>query len=130
MSLEGRSLALRQIVSNDGKKAPGFDKIIWNSPSAKFQAIRQLKEILTQKSGNYQAGPVRRTWIPKDQSDELRPLGILNMIDRSLEALVFLCLDPIVKEISDTYSFGFRKYRSSSNAIQRIRTILDKSNES
>ena len=119
MSLEGRSLALRQIVSNDGKKAPGFDKIIWNSPSAKFQAIRQLREILIQKSGNYQAGPVRRTWIPKDQPDELRPFEIPNMIDRSLQALVLLCLDPIVEEISDTYSFGFRKYRASSNAIYK-----------
>lgn len=76
MSFEGRALAVRQIVSNDGKKTSGFDKIIWNNPSAKFQAILQLREILVQKSGDYQAGPVRRTWIPKDQSNELRPLGI------------------------------------------------------
>lgn len=128
MSFEGRALAVRRIVSNDGKKTPGFDKIIWNSPSAKFQAISQLREILTQKSGYYQAGPVCRTWIPKEQSDELRPLGIPNMIDRGLQALVLLCLDPIVEEMSDTYSFGFRKYRSTGNAIQRIRTILDKPN--
>lgn len=128
MSFEGRALAVRRIVSNDGSTTPGFDKIIWNSPSAKFQAILELRKILIQKSGNYQAGPVRRTWIPKDQSDELRPLGIPNMIDRGLQALVLMCLDPIVEESSDTYSFGFRKYRNTGNAIQRIRTILDKSN--
>jgi RNA-directed DNA polymerase len=39
MSFGGRALAVRQIVSNDGKKAPGFDKIIWKNPSVKFQAI-------------------------------------------------------------------------------------------
>lgn len=127
MSFEGRALAVRQIVSNDGKKTPGIDQIIWNSPSAKFQAIGELREILVQKSGLYQAGPIRRTWIPKDQSDELRPLGIPNMIDRGLQALILMCLDPIVEEVSDTYSFGFRKYRNTGNAIQRIRTILDKS---
>lgn len=98
MSFEGRALAVRRIVSNDGKKTPGLDKIVWNSPSAKFQAIIQLREILTLRSGQYQAGPVYRTWIPKEQSDELRPLGIPNMIDRSLQALVLMCLDPIVEE--------------------------------
>jgi RNA-directed DNA polymerase len=87
-----------------------------------------LREILIQKSGEYQAGPVRRTWIPKDQSDDLRPLGIPNMIDRGLQALTLLCLDPVAEEISDTYSYGFRKYRSTGNAIQRIRTLLDKTN--
>lgn len=39
VSFEGKALAVRQIVSNGGKKTPGFDKIIWNNPSAKFQAI-------------------------------------------------------------------------------------------
>lgn len=126
MSFEGRALAVRQTVINDGKNTAGFDKIVWKSPSAKFQAIQQLREILVKKSGKYQAGPVRRTWIPKDQSAELRSLGIPNMIDRGLQGLTLLCLDPVVEEMSDTYSYSFRKYRSTSDAIQRIRTLLDK----
>lgn len=128
MSFEGRALAVRQTVINDGNNKPGFDKIVWNSPSAKFQAIQQLREILVQKPGKYQAGSIRRIWIPKDHSDGLRPLGIPNMIDRGLQALTLLCLDPVVEEMSDTYSYGFRKYRSNCNAIQRIRTLLDKTN--
>lgn len=126
MSFEGRALAVRRIVSNSGRNTPGLDKIVWKGPSAKYQAIKQLREILVQKSGCYKVGPVSRIWIPKNYSDDLRPLGIPNMIDRSLQALVLLCLDPIVEEMSDSYSFGFRKYRSTGNAIQRIRTILDK----
>nr|YP_009730059.1 group II intron reverse transcriptase/maturase [Leucocryptos marina]BBQ05389.1 group II intron reverse transcriptase/maturase [Leucocryptos marina] len=128
MSFEGRAFAVRQIVSNDGKNTSGLDGITWGNPSSKFQAIAQLRKILVQKSGGYRAGPVRRKWISKDQSDELRPLGIPNMIDRALQALVLMCLDPLVEEVSDTYSFGFRKYRNTGNAIQRIRTILDKPN--
>ncbi len=126
MSFEARAVAVRRITVNEGKKTPGFDDIVWDSPYKKFRAIKQLREILVEKSGSYQTGPVRRVWIPKSTPGELRPLGIPNMIDRALQALILFCLDPIVEEISDTYSFGFRKFRSPSDAIQRIRTILDK----
>jgi RNA-directed DNA polymerase len=126
MSFEGRAMAVRRIVSNNGKETAGLDKILWNSPTAKMQAITELRAILIRKSGEYEAGPVRRTWIPKDNSDEMRPLGIPNMIDRGLQALILLSLDPIVEEMSDNYSFGFRKFRSTADAIQRIRTMLDK----
>jgi len=118
MSFEARALSVR--------KTPGLDKIVWDSPNKKFQAIKELREILVKKSGSYQAGPVRRVWILKSTPGELRPLVIPNVIDRALQDLVLLCLDPIVEEMSDTYSFGFRKFRSTSDAIQRIRTILDK----
>ena len=126
MSFEARALAVRRTGVNDGKKTPGLDKIVWKSPKDKFQAIKELREILVKKSGSYRSGSVRRVWIPKSTPGELRPLGIPNMIDRALQSLILLCLDPIVEEMSDTYSFGFRKFRSASDAIQRIRTILDK----
>jgi RNA-directed DNA polymerase len=126
MSFEARALAVRRTTVNDGKKTPGLDKIVWKSPKDKFQAIKELREILVKKSGFYRPGSVRRVWIPKSTPGELRPLGIPNMIDRALQSLVLLCLDPIVEEMSDTYSFGFRKFRSASDAIQRIRTVLDK----
>jgi RNA-directed DNA polymerase len=126
MSFEARSVAVRMVTVNNGKKTPGFDSIVWDNPIKKFQAIKQLREILVGKSGSYQSGPVRRVWIPKTTPGELRPLGIPNMIDRALQALMLLCLDPIVEEMSDTYSFGFRIFRSPSDAIQRIRTLLDK----
>lgn len=126
MSFEARSVAVRRVSVSDGKKTPGFDNIVWDSPIKKSQAIKQLREILVGKSGSYQSGPVRRVWISKSAPGELRPLGIPNMIDRALQALILLCLDPIVEEMSDTYSFGFRIFRPPSDAIQRIRTILDK----
>jgi RNA-directed DNA polymerase len=126
MSFEARFVAVIRVTVNDGKKTSGFDNIVWDSPIKKSQAITQLRKILVGKSGSYQSGPVRRVWISKSAPGELRPLGIPNMIDRALQALIFLCLDQIVEEMSDTYSFGFRIFRSPSDAIQRIRTILDK----
>jgi RNA-directed DNA polymerase len=52
------------------------------------------------------------------------------MLDRALQALVVLSIDPIVEEISDRHSYGFRKYRSPTDAINRIRSLLDKPNSS
>lgn len=126
ISFEARALAVRKVTVNSGKKTPGLDKIVWKTPKIKFQATKQLREILVSKSDSYRAGSVRRVWVPKYTSGELRPLGIPNMIDRALQFLVLLCLDPIVEEMSDTYSYGFRKFRSVSDSIQRIRTLLDK----
>ena len=59
MSFEARVLAVRKIIVNDGNKTPGLDNVIWDNLTKKFQAIKQLREILVKKSGTYQAGPVR-----------------------------------------------------------------------
>ena len=127
MSFEGRAISVRKVASNKGRTTPGFDKVVWKSPSDKYKAIIELRNILFNKSGLYKSGPVRRVWVKKSFKKDFRPLGIPNMIDRALQALVLLCLDPIVEEKSDLYSFGFRKFRGTDDAVQRIRTILDKS---
>jgi RNA-directed DNA polymerase len=64
--------------------------------------------------------------IPKANSSELRPLGIPTMIDRAVQAVYLLALDPVIETTSDKNSFGFRKNRSQHDAIAYIRTILDK----
>jgi RNA-directed DNA polymerase len=48
------------------------------------------------------------------------------MIDRATQTLISLVLDPVVEEISDRYSYGFRKYKSAHDAITRVRFLLDK----
>ena len=48
------------------------------------------------------------------------------MIDRAVQALYHQALDPVVEEISDKNSYGFRRYRSTHDAMTRIRTLLDK----
>ena len=125
MSFEGRAISARKVASNKGRTTPGFDKVVWKSPSDKYKAIIELRNILFNKSGLYKSGPVRRVWVKKSFKKDFRPLGIPNMIDRALQALVLLCFDPIVEEKSDLYSFGFRKFRGTDDAVQRIRTILD-----
>lgn len=128
MSFEGRACAVRKVTSNEGSKTNGPDDKTWKTSKEKFLAISEIRSLLIKKSGTYVAGPIRRVWIPKNTPGELRPLGIPNMIDRSIQALILLCLDPVVEAQSEPSSYGFRKFRSSVDAIQRIRTLLDKPN--
>jgi RNA-directed DNA polymerase len=49
------------------------------------------------------------------------------MVDRATQTLISLVLDPVVEELSDKYSYGFRKHKSVHDAVSRIRYLCDKS---
>lgn len=125
-SWKSRALAVRIVTSNKGGKTPGSDNVVWSTHTQKYEAINLLKIALLEKEENYQAGLIKRVWIPKPNSSELRPLGIPTMLDRALQTLVVFALDPIVEQISDLHSYGSRKFRGTWDAMTRLRTLLDK----
>ena len=124
-SFEGRALAVRRVVTSSGGQTPGIDKITWSTPAARFKAIFELGAI-TSAPNKYKSMPLKRVMIPKNNSTELRPLGIPSMIDRAVQAVYLLAVDPVVEVRSDPNSFGFRKGRSQHDAIAYIRSWLDK----
>jgi RNA-directed DNA polymerase len=63
-------LAVKRVTTNAGAKTPGVDGVLWKTSNQKLQAVRQL-----QRRG-YSAQPLRRIYIPKKVSGQLRPLGI------------------------------------------------------
>lgn len=126
MSFEFRAYAVRKVVSNDGKRTAGVDKVIWNNPRLKFQAISRVRMIILHPK-KYKPKLIKRVWIPKPDSDELRPLGIPTMDDRAVQTLISLVLDPVAEELSDQYSYGFRKHKSVHDAVHRVRFLIDKS---
>lgn len=124
-TFEAKALAIRKVITNKGRKTAGTDGIVWKSPKDYWNAIQTLAEIVRNPT-EYQAQPLRRVWIPKPNSKELRPLGIPTILDRAVQALYHLGVDPVVESRADPNSFGFRKFRSTQDAITAIRSLLDK----
>jgi len=117
-SQAARLLAVKQVTSNSGRRTPGVDGHLWDTAEQKLDAAHKLKPEA------YQPRPARRVPIPKS-SGRFRPLGILTMKDRAMQALYLLALDPVAETHADHHSYGFRKYRSTADAISRCREIFE-----
>ena len=119
-SFSGKILAVRRVTENQGKKTPGVDREIWDTPEKKIQAVHELKR------RGYQPQPLRRVYIPKSDGKTMRPLGIPTMKDRSQQALYLLAFDPVVETTADHNSYGFRQQRSCADAIEQCFKTLVK----
>ena len=113
-SFSARALAVRRVTENQGKRTAGVDRQLWDSPALKRAAIGRLKQ-----QRGYRAKPLRRAYIPKSNGKE-RPLGIPTMLDRAMQALHLLGLEPVAETTSDPNSYGFRRNRSTADAMGQI----------
>jgi RNA-directed DNA polymerase len=109
-SFQAKALAVKRVTSNKGKNTAGVDKVLWSTPNAKYRAIADLKR------RGYKPQPLKRVNIAK-KNGKLRPLGIPTMKDRAMQALYLLALEPVTETIADSHSYGFRKERSTADAI-------------
>ncbi len=121
-SFSGKIFAVRRVTENTGKKTPGVDKEIWDTPEKKTQAVHELKR------RGYQPQPLRRVYIPKSDGKTMRPLGIPTMKDRAMQALHLLALDPVVETMADKNSYGFRQQRSCADTIDQCFKTLKSAN--
>jgi len=121
-SYSGKVSAVRRVTENNGKKTPGVDQEIWDTPEQKTQAVHAFKR------RGYQPQPLRRVYIPKSDGKTMRPLGIPTMKDRAMQALYLLALDPVAETTADNNSYGFRQQRSCADAIEQCFKTLSKPN--
>src|SRR6202049_824855 len=121
-SYSGKVHAVRRVTENTGKKTPGVDGEIWDTPEKKIKAAHELKR------RGYQPQPLRRVYIPKSDGKTMRPLGIPTMKDRAQQALHLLALDPVVETTADHNSYGFRQQRTCADAIEQCFNTLSKPN--
>lgn len=117
-SRSAKQLAVRKVTQeNRGKKTAGTDgKVILNQQQ-RMRLAQNLK--LSPKST-----PVRRVWIPKPGTQELRPLGIPTIENRAQQALAKLALEPEWEARFEPNSYGFRPGRSAHDAIEAIQSSL------
>src|ERR1035441_9787959 len=120
--MENLQSALKRVVQNkgaagvDGQKA---EQYLRESP----QRLGQVQDML--RKGQYTPQPVKRVWIPKLGSKELRPLGVPTVEDRVVETAIRNVIEPIFENIFAGHSYGFRPGRGAKDALRRVDQLLD-----
>src|SRR6266536_5068946 len=85
---------------------------------------RELKE------DTYQPLPVRQHPIPKrDKPGEYRMLGIPAIYDRVCQQALLNRLEPIFEPLFDDASFGYRRGRSTKDALRKVWKEIDSGRE-
>ena len=88
----------------------------------KARHLTALHESL--RDGTYRPSPIRRCYIPKAGSKELRPLGVPTVRDRVVQTALRAALEPIFEREFADHSYGFRPQRSAKMALQRVDSLL------
>jgi group II intron reverse transcriptase/maturase len=81
--------------------------------------VRDLHERL--RSGRYQAAPVVRVWIEKEDGGQ-RPIGKPAFEDKIVQRAVAMLLEAIYEQDFSDSSYGFRPGRSPHDALRDLRT--------
>ncbi len=117
-------LSIEKVLRNKGAHTPGVDdktKKDYATPEAR----QKLREEVKQALRLYSSSPVRRIFIPKNHKPhEKRPLGIPTIVDRVAQDAVRSILEPIYEGKQHPHSYGFRPYRCTHHAIERIRFLI------
>ena len=116
-SHSGKMLAVKRVTESKGKRTPGIDGQVWQTPTAKCKGMLSLRH------HGYRPMPLRRVYIPKSNGKR-RPLGIPCMRCRAMQALWKLALEPIAETLADPNSYGFRPARATADAIEQCFTAL------
>ena len=103
--------------------AAGVDHVTVEEFERHLEAnLEKLSQSL--RDGTYRPQAIRRAWIPKLGSKEMRPLGIPTVRDRVVQAALRAVLEPIFERDFAAPSYGFRPRRSCKDALRRVDTLL------
>jgi len=109
----------------DGSKAAGIDHVTKKEYEENLAAnIQDLVARL--KTHSYRPQPVRRTYIPKGDGTDRRPLGIPAYEDKIVQLGATKILQSIFEEDFLDFSYGFRPKRSCHMALRSLNRVIEK----
>ena len=104
-------------------KASGIDKVTKTIYEENLD--ENLDNLIKRmKSFSYRPQPVRRIYIEKEGSTELRPLGIPAYEDKLVQGVIAEILNVIYEPKFYDFSYGFREGMNCHQAIKRLDSIL------
>lgn len=114
--------ALDNVLSNRGARTAGIDGITRDDLKTDKRRDALAKRLHSSlRSGNYHPKPVRRVYIPKPGKDEMRPLGIPTIADRTVQEALRMIMEPIWESRFLTCSHGFRPGHCTMDCIHMCR---------
>jgi len=120
-------LAWGKVKRNKG--AAGIDgESISDFDNKREENLKKLHEAL--KTQTYEPQPVRQHLIPKrGQPQKHRQLGIPTIFDRVCQQAILNRLEPIFEPIFDEANFGYRRGRSTKDALRKVWKEVEEGNE-
>ena len=121
------SAAWQRMARNRGSLTPGTDGMTRRTVETRPGGIEAYLESIriALRSGTYKPEPVRQRLIPKPgKPGKFRPLGIPTLTDRLVQMALKLILEPIFEADFYPTSYGFRKGRSTHDALAKIQKCL------
>jgi RNA-directed DNA polymerase len=113
--------AFSQVAENDG--AAGVDHVTITMFEGHLdEELRRLSDQL--RTGTYCPQLIRRHYIPKPGTQELRPLGIPTVRDRVVQTALRMVIEPIFEHEFAEQSYGFRPKRGCKDALRRVDELL------
>jgi len=120
--MENLQSAVAKVVRNKSKQKPDGQRCRRSAEQKDWRLPTLQSEL---RNGEYQPQPVRRVWIPKLGSRELRPLAIPPVENRVVEMAVRQVIEPIFEQTFAEQSYGFRPGRGAKDALRRVQQLLD-----
>lgn len=99
----------------DGESIGDFKRVAGKRLAALSEQIR---------TEQYEPKAIRRVYIPKLGSHELRPLGIPTIRDRVVQTALRSVIEPIFENDFSANSYGFRPKRSTKDALRSVSAML------
>lgn len=125
MKFVNEETIIKQHTKQARNKATGIDGIRKEDYEENLNGnVRDL--VNSMKTMSYRPKEVRRTYIPKTGSKELRPLGIPTYEDKLVQGAMADILNAIYENIFLDCSHGFRPNRDCHKAIKKLDEIIMK----